>query len=78
MHVSSRMGSIADNGYGGHYSYRASKAALNMINMSLARDNDWLTAVVVHPGWVKRRWEVPKPRRRWKNPRRASGVWQLA
>jgi NAD(P)-dependent dehydrogenase (short-subunit alcohol dehydrogenase family) len=53
VHVSSRMGSIADNGYGGHYSYRASKAALNMINMSLARDHDWLTAVVVHPGWVK-------------------------
>ncbi len=53
VHVSSRMGSIADNGYGGSYSYRASKAALNMINMSLARDHDWLTAVVVHPGWVK-------------------------
>lgn len=53
VHVSSRMGSIADNGYGGHYSYRASKAALNMINMSFARDHDWLTAVVVHPGWVK-------------------------
>ncbi len=33
----------------------ASKAALNMINMSLARDYDWLTAVVVHPGWVKTR-----------------------
>jgi NAD(P)-dependent dehydrogenase (short-subunit alcohol dehydrogenase family) len=53
VQVSSRMGSIADNSFGGSYSYRASKAALNMINMSLARDHDWLTAVVVHPGWVK-------------------------
>jgi NAD(P)-dependent dehydrogenase (short-subunit alcohol dehydrogenase family) len=53
VQVSSRMGSIAENGSGGSYSYRASKSALNMLNMSLARDHDWLTAVVVHPGWVK-------------------------
>jgi NAD(P)-dependent dehydrogenase (short-subunit alcohol dehydrogenase family) len=51
--VTSLMGSIGDNKSGGHYSYRASKAALNMINKSLSLDMDWLTAVVVHPGWVK-------------------------
>lgn len=53
VQMTSLMGSIADNGSGGYYSYRASKAALNMINKSLAKDYDWLTTVVVHPGWVK-------------------------
>ena len=28
--ITSRMGSVADNGSGGYYGYRASKAALNM------------------------------------------------
>jgi len=36
--VTSRMGSIADNGSGGAYGYRMSKAALNMAGVSLARD----------------------------------------
>lgn len=53
IHVSSLMGSIADNSSGGYYSYRASKAALNMINKSLSRDYNWLTSIVVHPGWVQ-------------------------
>jgi NAD(P)-dependent dehydrogenase (short-subunit alcohol dehydrogenase family) len=53
LHVTSKMGSIADNSSGGHYAYRASKAALNMINRSLALDHVWLTTVVVHPGWVQ-------------------------
>lgn len=52
-HMSSLMGSIQDNSSGGYYSYRASKAALNMLNKSLAIDHPWLTAVVFHPGWVK-------------------------
>ena len=51
--MTSMMGSIADNTSGGSYAYRASKAALNMINKSLSVDNSWLTTVVVHPGWVK-------------------------
>ena len=34
--ITSRMGSIADNGSGGHIPYRASKAALNMAWHSLA------------------------------------------
>jgi NAD(P)-dependent dehydrogenase (short-subunit alcohol dehydrogenase family) len=52
-HITSLMGSITDNDSGGSYSYRASKAALNMINKSLSRNEAWLTAIVVHPGWVK-------------------------
>lgn len=55
VHVTSKMGSLSDNTGGGHYAYRASKAALNMVNRSLARDHAWLTAVVVHPGWVRTR-----------------------
>lgn len=51
--VTSLMSSVSDNKSGGYYAYRASKAALNMINKSLSRDLDWLTTFVVHPGWVK-------------------------
>lgn len=51
-HVTSLMGSIADNSSGGYYAYRASKAALNMINKSLSIDQPWLKSVVLHPGWV--------------------------
>ena len=53
IQITSKMGSIADNTSGGSYAYRASKAALNMLNKSLAIDNPWLTALVVHPGWVR-------------------------
>lgn len=51
--ITSRMGSIQDTSSGGHCGYRASKAALNMLNKCLAVENPWLTAIVVHPGWVK-------------------------
>ncbi|KAE8996395.1 hypothetical protein PR003_g20081 [Phytophthora rubi] len=52
--VSSQMGSIAGNAYGGNYSYGASKAAVNMVNSSLAIDlkTDNIAAIVVHPGYV--------------------------
>ena len=53
VQITSLMGSIADNTSGGSYAYRASKAALNMINKGLAVENNWLTTVVMHPGWVK-------------------------
>ncbi|HWA44102.1 MAG TPA: SDR family oxidoreductase [Hypericibacter adhaerens] len=53
--LTSRMGSIADNGSGGSYAYRSSKAALNAAMKSLAID--WhrrgIIVVVAHPGWVK-------------------------
>lgn len=53
--ITSRMGSIADNGSGGAYGYRMSKAALNMAAVSVAHDlKSQRTAVVIlHPGMVK-------------------------
>ncbi len=53
--ITSRMGSIDDNGSGGYYAYRASKAALNMVTASLAVDlaTAGIIAVVLHPGWVR-------------------------
>ena len=55
--ITSRMGSIEDNTSGGAYAYRASKAALNMMNKSLAIDllPERFTCVVLHPGWVATR-----------------------
>ena len=53
--VSSRMGSIADNGYGGYYGYRMSKAALNAAGASLAHDLKaaGIAVVILHPGAVR-------------------------
>lgn len=55
IQISSQMGSISDNRSGSYYAYRSSKAALNMINKSMAIDEGWLTSVVLHPGWVQTR-----------------------
>ncbi|CAH1778636.1 unnamed protein product [Owenia fusiformis] len=54
VNVSSKVGSCDDNKRGGLYAYRASKAALNVCTVSLARDlfKDGILATVVHPGWV--------------------------
>jgi NAD(P)-dependent dehydrogenase (short-subunit alcohol dehydrogenase family) len=53
--VTSRMGSLADNTSGGSYGYRASKAAANIIGISLAHDLKprGIAVVLLHPGWVK-------------------------
>lgn len=53
--VSSKMGSIADNGSGGAYAYRSSKTALNMAMRSLAHDlrERGITVITLHPGWVR-------------------------
>lgn len=55
VHVTSGMGSIADNTSGGSYGYRMSKAALNMMSRSLAVDlrSEGITSVVINPGWVQ-------------------------
>ncbi|MBB5016374.1 SDR family oxidoreductase [Rehaibacterium terrae] len=52
--VTSRMGSIADNGSGGYYGYRASKAAVNAIGKSLAVDLKprGIAVFLLHPGYV--------------------------
>ncbi len=53
--VTSQMGSIEDNGSGGAYAYRMSKAALNMGIKSLSIDtaNQGFTSFLLHPGWVQ-------------------------
>ncbi|MDX9768315.1 MAG: SDR family oxidoreductase [Ectothiorhodospiraceae bacterium] len=53
--ITSKMGSIDDNGSGGYYIYRTSKAALNMLTKSAAIDlaPRGITCVVLHPGWVR-------------------------
>jgi len=54
--LSARAGSISDNGMGGWYSYRASKAALNMIiknvSIEVGRRNKKAIIVGLHPGTV--------------------------
>jgi NAD(P)-dependent dehydrogenase (short-subunit alcohol dehydrogenase family) len=54
--LSARVGSINDNKLGGWYSYRASKAALNMIIKNLAietaRSNKFAKIIGLHPGTV--------------------------
>jgi NAD(P)-dependent dehydrogenase (short-subunit alcohol dehydrogenase family) len=52
--LTSRMGSIADNGSGGYYGYRMSKAAVNAAFVSLARDlaPREIAVGIVHPGMV--------------------------
>lgn len=52
--VTARVGSISDNRLGGWYSYRASKAAMNMVTKTLsiemARDRKQAAVVSLHPG----------------------------
>jgi NAD(P)-dependent dehydrogenase (short-subunit alcohol dehydrogenase family) len=52
--ITSRMGSMADNGSGGYYGYRASKAAVNAIGKSLAMDlaPRGIAVFLLHPGYV--------------------------
>jgi NAD(P)-dependent dehydrogenase (short-subunit alcohol dehydrogenase family) len=53
--ITSRMGSISDNGSGGRYGYRMSKAALNAAAMSLSHDlaHNKVAVGVYHPGYVQ-------------------------
>lgn len=52
--ISAKVGSISDNRMGGWYSYRASKAALNMILKNLANEfrhrNISCIVLAIHPG----------------------------
>lgn len=52
--LSSRMGSLADNGSGGRYGYRISKAGVNALGISLARDlaDREIAVALLHPGLV--------------------------
>lgn len=53
--ITSRMGSVADNGSGRMYGYRMSKAAVNAAGKSLAMDLKprGVSVVLLHPGFVK-------------------------
>ncbi len=61
--LSARVGSISDNALGGWYSYRASKAALNMliktISIEVARKNKDAAIIGLHPGTVDTRLSQP-------------------
>lgn len=53
--ITSRMGSIADNTSGGHFSYRMSKAAVNTAGVSLAHElkDRRIPVGLLHPGYVR-------------------------
>ena len=51
--MSSDLGSIEQNTFGGFYSYRASKAALNIISKGMSVDWQDLTVIALAPGWCK-------------------------
>ena len=52
--LSSKVGSVDDNGSGGAYAYRSSKSALNNIAKSLSVDlGGEARVVLLHPGYVR-------------------------
>ncbi|NRB10303.1 MAG: SDR family NAD(P)-dependent oxidoreductase [Rickettsiaceae bacterium] len=61
--LSARVGSIGDNNFGGWYSYRTSKAALNMLikNVAIELARKYKQAIVVglHPGTVDTKLSQP-------------------
>ena len=61
--LSAKVGSIGDNRLGGWYSYRASKAALNMLiktaAIEVARNQKNTVLVALHPGTVNSRLSRP-------------------
>lgn len=61
--LSAKVGSIGDNRLGGWYSYRASKAALNMLvktaAIEAARSQENSVIVALHPGTVSSRLSQP-------------------
>lgn len=52
--VTSRVGSLADNGSGGMYAYRVSKAGANMVALNLHHDlsKRGIAVAALHPGMV--------------------------
>jgi NAD(P)-dependent dehydrogenase (short-subunit alcohol dehydrogenase family) len=55
LFMTSILGSIGENSQGEAYAYRMSKAALNMAGRNVAHElrPAGVTAVLVHPGWVR-------------------------
>ena len=52
--LSSKVGSMGDNGSGGGYIYRSSKAAVNAVikSASIDLESRGINVVALHPGWV--------------------------
>lgn len=52
--ITSRVGSLDDNGSGGMYGYRVSKAGVNMVGVNLAHDlrDSGIAVALLHPGLV--------------------------
>ena len=61
--ISARVGSISDNSLGGWYSYRASKAALNMalkcLSIEWSRNAKQVRVAALHPGTTDSRLSKP-------------------
>lgn len=55
FHIGSQLASIEQNDSGLAYAYRASKAALNMLNKNISIEYPDILSCVIHPGWVKTR-----------------------
>jgi NAD(P)-dependent dehydrogenase (short-subunit alcohol dehydrogenase family) len=53
VNMSSDLGSIAQNTMGNMYSYRSSKAALNLLTKGLAIDCPEFITVSMAPGWCR-------------------------
>lgn len=70
--LSAKIGSIGDNRLGGWYSYRASKAALNMLiktaSIELARSHPKAVLAALHPGTVDSALSAPFPSALHKRP----------
>lgn len=73
--ISTLMSSIQDNSSGGHYAYRSSKAALNMITKSLSIDHPQIAFALIHPGWVKT--EMGGPNAPVSVEESTAGIWRV-
>ena len=51
--MSSDLGSVEQNNFGGFYSYRASKSALNIISKGMSVDWKDITVIALAPGWCR-------------------------
>lgn len=51
--MSSDLGSVSQNNFGGLYSYRASKSGLNIIAKGMASDWKDIITIALAPGWCK-------------------------
>lgn len=74
--LTARVGSIGDNGLGGWYSYRASKAAANQIVRTAAieikRKHNQAVVVAMHPGTVETPFTKSYPGHRKQQPSQAA------